>query len=75
MQKDRFKNLLKSDKFIIIVGVIAGLLLFANLWFSSYTFLKEDNLVKRDIEKIEKVEDRLIQLEKELKQIKIQEVK
>lgn len=75
MIKDKIKTIVRSDKFIITLGIIAGLLLLANLWFSSYTFLKEDNLVKRDIERIEKVEDRLIQLEDELKQMKTQEVK
>lgn len=75
MIKDKVKTIMKSDKFIITLGVIAGLLLLANLWFSSYTFLKEDNLVKRDIERIKKVEDKLLQLEDELKQMKTQEVK
>lgn len=75
MIKDKIKTIMRSDKFIITLGIIAGLLLLANLWFSSYTFLKEDNLVKRDIERIEKVEDRLLQLEDELKQMKTQEVK
>lgn len=75
MIKDKVKTIMKSDKFIITLGVIAGLLLLANLWFSSYTFLKEDNLVKRDIERIEKVEDKLLQLEDEIKQMKTQEVK
>lgn len=75
MIKDKVKTIMKSDKFIITLGVIAGLLLLANLWFSSYTFLKKDNLVKRDIERIEKVEDKLLQLEDEIKQMKTQEVK
>lgn len=75
MIKDKVKTIMRSDKFIITLGVIAGLLLLANLWFSSYTFLKEDNLVKRDIERIKKVEDKLLQLEDELKQMKTQEVK
>lgn len=75
MIKDKVKTIMKSDKFIITLGVIAGLLLLANLWFSSYTFLKEDNLVKRDIERIKKVEDKLLQLEDEIKQMKTQEVK
>lgn len=75
MIKDKIKTIMRSDKFIITLGIIAGLLLLANLWFSSYTFLKEDNLAKRDIERIEKVEDKLLQLEDELKQMKTQEVK
>lgn len=75
MIKDKIKTIMRSDKFIITLGIIAGLLLLANLWFSSYTFLKEDNLAKRDIERIEKVEDKLFQLEDELKQMKTQEVK
>lgn len=75
MVKDKVKAIMKSDKFIITLGIIAGLLLLANLWFSSYTFLKENNLVKRDIERIKKVEDKLLQLEDELKQMKTQEVK
>ena len=64
MMKRKLHKFFQSDKFIIIIGILAGLLLLANLLFSSYTFLKSDMTVKKDVERIEKIEDRLVQLEK-----------
>ena len=64
MMKRKLHKFFQSDKFIIIIGILAGLLLLANLLFSSYTFLKSDMIVKKDVERIEKIEDRLVQLEK-----------
>ena len=64
MIKARIKKFFQSDGFIIIVGTIAGLLLLSNLLFSSYTLLKQNMVVQRDVERIEKIENRLEQLEK-----------
>ena len=71
MIKERLKKFVQTDGFIIIVGTIAGLLLLSNLLFSSYTLLKQNMVVQRDVERIE----RLVQLEKyQEEQKKIQEV-
>ena len=72
--KTGLKKIFQTDAFIMLLGLIAGILLLANLWFSSYTFLKEDNLVKMHMEKIDKIEDRLVQLESQLNNAKTQEV-
>ena len=76
MIKERLKKFVQTDGFIIIVGTIAGLLLLSNLLFSSYTLLKQNMVVQRDVERIERIENRLVQLEKyQEEQKKIQEVK
>lgn len=64
MIKERLHKFVQSDGFIIIIGTIAGLLLLSNLLFSSYTLLKQNMVVQRDVERIERIEDRLLQLEK-----------
>lgn len=75
MIKERLKKFVQTDGFIIIVGTIAGLLLLSNLLFSSYTLLKQNMVVQRDVERIERIENRLVQLEKyQEEQKKIQEV-
>lgn len=76
MIKERVHKFFQSDGFIIIIGTIAGLLLLSNLLFSSYTLLKQNMVVQRDVERIEKIENRLVQLEKyhEEEQKIIQEV-
>lgn len=75
MIKERLHKFAQTDGFIIIIGTIAGLLLLSNLLFSSYTLLKQNMVVQRDVERIERIEDRLLQLEKYHKEQKmIQEV-
>lgn len=75
MIKERLHKFVQTDGFIIIIGTIAGLLLLSNLLFSSYTLLKQNMVVQRDVERIERIEDRLLQLEKYHKEQKmIQEV-
>lgn len=75
MIKERLKKFVQTDGFIIIIGTIAGLLLLSNLLFSSYTLLKQNMVVQRDVERIERIENRLVQLEKyQEEQKKIQEV-
>lgn len=75
MIKERLHKFVQTDGFIIIIGTIAGLLLLSNLLFSSYTLLKQNMVVQRDVERIERIEDRLVQLEKyQEEQKKIQEV-
>lgn len=64
MIKERLHKFVQTDGFIIIIGTIAGLLLLSNLLFSSYTLLKQNMVVQRDVERIERIEDRLVQLEK-----------
>lgn len=64
MIKERLQKFVRTDGFIIIIGTIAGLLLLSNLLFSSYTLLKQNMVVQRDVERIERIEDRLMRLEK-----------
>lgn len=64
MIKERLQKFVQTDGFIIMIGTIAGLLLLSNLLFSSYTLLKQNMVVQRDVERIERIEDRLLQLEK-----------
>ena len=71
MIKERLHKFVQTDGFIIIIGTIAGLLLLSNLLFSSYTLLKQNMVVQRDVERIEKIEDRLVQLEKYHKEQKM----
>lgn len=71
MIKERLKKFVQTDGFIIIVGTIAGLLLLSNLLFSSYTLLKQNMVVQRDVERIERIENRLVQLEKYHKEQKM----
>lgn len=73
MIKARLKKFVQSDGFIIIIGTIAGLLLLSNLLFSSYTLLKQNMVVQRDVERIEKLENKLLNIEAELQQIKEQQ--
>lgn len=71
MIKERLHKFVQTDGFIIIIGTIAGLLLLSNLLFSSYTLLKQNMVVQRDVERIERIEDRLVQLEKYHKEQKM----
>lgn len=73
MIKQRIKKVLQSDGFIIIIGIIAGLLLLSNLLFSSYTLLKQNIVVQRDVERIERMEDRLMEIEIQLKEFRNRE--
>lgn len=74
MIKERLKKFAQSDGLIITVGVIAGILLLSNLLFSSYTLLKQNMVVQRDVERMEKLEERLTSIEESLDQLKIKEV-
>lgn len=74
MVKVRLKKFIQSDKFIIILGIIAGILLLSNLLFSSYTLLKQNYVVKRDVERIEKIENRILEIEIQLKEFDSKEV-
>ena len=74
MIKERIKKFAQSDGFIIIIGVVAALLLLSNLLFSSYTLLKQNYVVKQDIERIEKLEDRILEVEIQLKEFSSREV-
>lgn len=74
MIKERLKKFAQSDGLIITIGVIAGILLLSNLLFSSYTLLKQNMVVQRDVERIEKLEERLTSIEGSLEQLKIKEV-
>ena len=74
MVKVRLKKFIQSDKFIIILGIIAGILLLSNLLFSSYTLLKQNYVVKRDVERIEKIENRILEIEIQLKEFGSKEV-
>lgn len=73
MVKERLRKFIQSDGFIILVGTIAGLLLLSNLLFSSYTLLKQNMVVQRDVERIEKIEGRLLNIELELDELKEQQ--
>ena len=73
MIKARLKQFIQSDGFIIIIGAIAGLLLLSNLLFNSFILLKQNMVVQRDIERIEKFEDQLINIEMELEQLRNQQ--
>lgn len=73
MIKARLKKFVQSDGFIIIIGTIAGLLLLSNLLFSSYTLLKQNMVVQRDVERIERLETKLLNIEAEMQQIKEQQ--
>ena len=73
MIKDRLRKFIQSDSFIILVGTIAGLLLLSNLLFSSYTLLKQNMVVQRDVERIEKIEKRLLDIETELDELNEQQ--
>lgn len=73
MVKERLRKFIQSDGFIILVGTIAGLLLLSNLLFSSYTLLKQNMVVQRDVERIEKIEGRLLNIELELNELKEQQ--
>ena len=74
MVKVRLKKFIQSDKFIIIIGLIAGILLLSNLLFSSYTLLKQNYVVKRDVERIERIENRILEIEIQLKEFGSKEV-
>lgn len=74
MIKERIKKFAQSDGFIIIIGIVAALLLLSNLLFSSYTLLKQNYVVKQDIERIEKLEDRILEVEIQLKEFSSREV-
>jgi len=73
MVKERLRKFIQSDGFIILVGTIAGLLLLSNLLFSSYTLLKQNMVVQRDVKRIEKIEGRLLNIELELDELKEQQ--
>ena len=73
MIKAILKKFVQSDGFIIIIGTIAGLLLLSNLLFSSYTLLKQNMVVQRDVERIERLETKLLNIEAEMQQIKEQQ--
>jgi len=73
MVKERLRKFIQSDGFIFLVGTIAGLLLLSNLLFSSYTLLKQNMVVQRDVERIEKIEGRLLNIELELNELKEQQ--
>jgi len=73
MVKERLRKFIQSDGFIILVGTIAGLLLLSNLLFSTYTLLKQNMVVQRDVERIEKIEGRLLNIELELDELKEQQ--
>jgi len=63
------------DKITIIVGIIAALLLIFNLGFSVYTLVKQNITTQKDIDRIEIIEDRLLDIETYLDQSKNLEVK
>ena len=63
------------DKITIIVGIIAALLLIFNLGFSVYTLVKQNIATQKDIDRIEIIEDRLLDIETYLDQSKNLEVK
>lgn len=63
------------DKITIIVGIIAALLLIFNLGFSVYTLVKQNITTQKDIDRIEIIEDRLLNIETYLDQSKNLEVK
>ena len=73
MVKERLRKFIQSDGFIILVGTIAGLLLLSNLLFSTYTLLKQNMVVQRDVKRIEKIEGRLLNIELELDELKEQQ--
>ena len=60
---------------IAIIGIIAALLLIFNLGFSIYTLVKQNIAVQKDIDRIEIIEDRLLDIETYLDQSKNLEVK
>lgn len=63
------------DKITIIIGIIAALLLIFNLGFSIYTLVKQNITTQKDIDRIEIIEDRLLDIETYLDQSKNLEVK
>lgn len=60
---------------IAIIGIIATLLLIFNLGFSIYTLVKQNIAVQKDIDRIEIIEDRLLDIETYIDQSKKLEVK